>query len=534
MDIASFAFSVPSLTSLFNLCLQGYTTVRTAKSLGKDATTLLCQLEIEEARFITWGRGVDFLGTNEVNIPQAVVQVLIQISEIMSDTKLLRERYDIIVEDQRPSRNVTASTGTANAEYIAGLQRMRERLIGEYTRQSRLAASVQRGTSFLRKVRWVFTDKETLTTLISTLRGHNDSLMSMLNATSSRQAHQDFLALCLESSKTNDLLRLQIIEGAAKDRYKQMALPASHKVLRLKLELEYAERFENSNSELCPDNTEIASLQIPRQKVYIEHLEAPRSLGLYQSKQRLQLLSKLLHQDTPRPLEFRALGCFGFLLEESPARFAFVFNLPSPQPSSPRNGTPESLHDVISDDSSNRFRPSQTSRLILAKRLATSLLYLHSTGWLHKGVRSQNVLVLGDGDRRSPSGISKLIEEPPSNASGTEPVDNDPVNAQYRHPDVIGEQRLRFQKKYDVYSLGVMLIEIAYWKPLRKLVSSRRTAAENSKRLLDLVRSGDLAHWMGCIYSEAVKACLDCEWTSEDMELELFERVVKPLEQCVV
>jgi hypothetical protein len=78
----------------------------------------------------------------------------------------------------------------------------------------------------------------------------------------------------------------------------------------------------------------------------------------------------------------------------------------------PRYGAPESLYDVLSDDNSQRFRLLQTFRIILAKLLATSLLYLRSTGWLHNGIRSQNVLVLGSGDRRSPSAISKLIEEP--------------------------------------------------------------------------------------------------------------------------
>ena len=495
-----------------------------------------------------------------------MVQVLVQISDIFSNTKVLRDRYGIIVEDQGSNWDATSVVGAARGNYIDGLQSMREQFVKEYKPQSAFASSLQRGNSLLRKIRWVFTDKDTLVTLVATLRGFNDSLESMLNSASRRQFHQDFQLLCLESLKTNDLLRLQILEGAAKNQYNQLALPTSHKVLRLRLELDFAERFENRAPDQWP-GTEIASLQIAKQKVYIEDTLASRSLGLYDSKQvlvqwrdlesravrvvdtkvlqRLQHLSKLLHVDSPKPPEFRTLSCFGFVLLENPARFAFVYSLPRLLSSpSDRDGVPESLYDVLSDENRDRYRPSQSSRFILARRLATSLLYLHSTGWLHKGIRSQNVLVLGDGNRSSASSISKLVEEPylvghgyarlSSNVSGTEPVDNDPVNAQYRHPDVLGQNRARFQKKYDAYSLGVVLMEIAYWKPLGKLVSSRRTAAENSTKLMGLATSGDLAHWMGSIYSEAVKICLGCEWSSEDLLLQFFDKVVKQLDQCLV
>jgi serine/threonine protein kinase len=261
--------------------------------------------------------------------------------------------------------------------------------------------------------------------------------------------------------------------------------------------------------------------------------------------QRLELLSRLLHPSTPRPPEFRALNCLGYLLEEKPARCAFVLDLSNPPiTSSVLYTAPDSLHDVLSDENRNRHRPSQSARFRLAKQLATSVLYLQNAGWLHKGIRSQNVLLLGNGDRSSAFSISQLIEAPylvghgyarlSSNYQDTEGVDKDPLNILYRHPDIIGENRARYQKKYDTYSLGVVLIEIALWKPLCKLVSPRRTIVENSRRILDLVTSGDLAHWMGSIYSEAVRICLNCEWAVEDLELEFFEKVVKQLDQCVV
>jgi hypothetical protein len=407
-----------SLASLFSLCLQGYSSVRTAKNLGKDATTLMCQLEIEEARFITWGRGAGFLSTldgtdaSEVDIPLehagAVAKVLAQISQLMGDARELQKRYGIVVED------VGVSTGQGNAEFIDGLKTLHDQFLVECGWQPKFGASLQGSTSFLKKVRWVFTDKDTLQSLIDMLRGFNDSLLSMQSAVSRRKFQQNFQALCLESAKTNDLVRLQVIEKAGCG---ALALPAGHKVLRLRLELEYAERFDVSVDVGVKvtswPGTDLSGLQIARENVYIENVVAPRSLGLYRSQkvmvewrdlkdsssyatsggkvlQRLQLLSKLLHVDTPRPPEFRSLGCFGFLFELQPPRFAFVFALPSPTTTAA-----ESLYDVLCDETSTRSRPSQTSRFKLACCLATSLLHLHATGWLHKGVRSQNVLLFG-------------------------------------------------------------------------------------------------------------------------------------------
>lgn len=565
MEPVSLAVSVASLASLFSLCLQGYSSVRMAKNLGEDATTFICQFEIEEARFIIWGRGAGFLPTldgmdaSEVDIPfehaGAVSKVLGQISKLMGDVRELRQRYGIVVED------AVVSTGQGNAEFIGGLQTLRERFSVECRRQSKFATSLQQSASFLKKVRWVLTDKDTLGSLIDTLRGFNDSLLSMQSTVSRRKFQQDFQALCLESAKTNDLVRLQVIQNTG---YKPLALPASHKVLRLRLELEYTERFDVSIDVGAKATswpvTDLSALKIAREKVYIEHMDAPRSLGRYQSQNvvvewrdlkesptyatsggqvlhRLQLLSKLLHVDTPRPPEFRSLGCFGFLFEPQPPRFAFIFALPSTAATA---ATAESLYDVLCDEDRTRPRPSQTSRFKLARHLASSLLHLHATGWLHKGVRSRNILLFGS--RSSVAEVSALIEEPflvghgyarlAANAAGTEPV-RDGSDPHYRHPDLSDESsRPEYRRQYDIYALGVLLIEIAYWKPLHKLVSSRRSAEEGAGILREIVISGDLAHWMGCVYSDAVKWCFECQW--RDSEVDFFENVVKSLETCVV
>jgi hypothetical protein len=352
------------------------------------------------------------------------------------------------------------------------------------------------------------------------------------------------------------------MEQAAGQQWKQLSLPVGHKARRLRLELQYAEKFNN------PTQSSDSPLKLRWEEVYIENLDASRSLGLYKSKQvlvewrdldsdrnavqpqarlvaNLEMLCLLLHESTPRPPEFRSLICVGYLLREAPTRFAFVFDVDSlPSPSHPLTRTPSSLLDILSDESRSRARPTQESRFHLATQLARSLVYLHGTGWLHKGIRSQNILLLGPGDTESSPSISSLIRDPylvghgyarlSRNVAGSEPVDSDSVNAQYRHPDTVGEPRATFVKKYDAYSLGTVLVEVAYWKPLAKILGSRRTPAECRRKLMDLVANGDIAHWMGSIYSSVVGVLLACEWSQDDLELELYDNAVEKLETCLV
>ena len=80
------------------------------------------------------------------------------------------------------------------------------------------------------------------------------------------------------------------------------------------------------------------------------------------------------------------LRCKGYF--EVPPQFCFVYHLPPhcPIPDSPN--PPQSLFDHLT----NNFRPSQTDRLRLAHRLAQVVGNIHEQGWLHKGIRSENIL----------------------------------------------------------------------------------------------------------------------------------------------
>jgi hypothetical protein len=250
-EVAGLVFGAVSIAALFSTCLEGYTQILSTKSLGKDAAALLCKLEIEETRFIVWGRNAGLLedesGTGcriRLDNAETVRRALLQIRSLISDADNLKKRYGLEIDKSTAS---AASNKNGGGERIAnplfsGETRMRMRdfmsaeplLLDEERKQESLVARIQGRASLMKKIRWSSIDETMLASLVDELRGLNNSLTSLLQETEQKQFRADFRALCRDSSSTSDLLKLKVLEDAAgQDYYHQMALPTSHKILRL-------------------------------------------------------------------------------------------------------------------------------------------------------------------------------------------------------------------------------------------------------------------------------------------------------------
>lgn len=109
----------------------------------------------------------------------------------------------------------------------------------------------------------------------------------------------------------------------------------------------------------------------------------------------------------------------------------------------------------------------------------------------------------------------------------------------YQHPRHRGSNLMhRYHPEYDYYSIGVVLLELASWKPIEAIVQAngdgRLPENTNPKWLLEVVPW--LGSTMGAVYRDAVTACLNGELASPDAGLrpmELFEAlVVNRIERC--
>ena len=185
---------------------------------------------------------------------------------------------------------------------------------------------------------------------------------------------------------------------------------------------------------------------------------------------RIQNLVYLMSNTTDR--SFHSLRCLGYLRHESETAhvtYAYVYEVANLNEG---EGTPirpavRPLLSVFDDVKA----PSLTFRVRLALELAETLLQLHTSGWLHKGIRSDNVLFFDRGDLNWNNGTSlgpyvagyeyARADNP---LEMTEDAPLEPVSDLYRHPQAQGTARPSFKKAFDLYGLGCVLLEIALWK----------------------------------------------------------------------
>jgi hypothetical protein len=154
-------------------------------------------------------------------------------------------------------------------------------------------------------------------------------------------------------------------------------------------------------------------------------------------------------------------------------------------------------------------------------------LYLHSVNWLHKGLRSHNIVFFPvttkykDGvrtkiDYRKPYLSGFDFARPARADEQTEiPGDHGAYNL-YRHPHTQGHgfgPRESFRKSFDIYSLGVVMVELAHWATIDKVLELQmegRMRVMNRVRemLLGEDRLHEVGANMGELYEAATKKCI--------------------------
>lgn len=241
-------------------------------------------------------------------------------------------------------------------------------------------------------------------------------------------------------------------------------------------------------------------------------------------------------------------NCLGYIHEEHNFRFGFVFQ-------GAGNFAPPRLLDMIA--SSTRPRPSLTTRIQIARAVATSIWYLHATNWLHQGLRSENIVF--PFKLPAPPCLTGFDYSRPTNPKDVhERLLENRYHDLYRHPmaqfDLPREGRDGFKKLYDIYSLGVVLYEIGMWQPVHAILGIDITQGigfeeiqETQKRLLSEECLMGLAADVGDVYMATVASCLSGDFGFDSFDgqsdqggydarlhLEFGERVIRKLDSVLV
>jgi hypothetical protein len=252
------------------------------------------------------------------------------------------------------------------------------------------------------------------------------------------------------------------------------------------------------------------------------------------------------------------LECVGFSDEPLQQRFVLHFATPVPLRSAAGpvgdgdgaggdgggagtdDGDPRSLRALLADERNKRLgkKHSISDRVRLAQRVATAVLYVHSCGFVHKNIRPDNIIVFSDAafaagpadaqtaaevaaqrhllrfpyklGRPFLAGYDGIREEQAFTTLADAASWRERI---YLPPDrLVAERaaRARFSWRHDVYSLGVVLLELALWEDFTdaggRMGRLLRQAADPSGVLLERVK--EVPRIMGDKYADAVRACL--------------------------
>ncbi|XDG07814.1 hypothetical protein ABKA04_007429 [Annulohypoxylon sp. FPYF3050] len=266
---------------------------------------------------------------------------------------------------------------------------------------------------------------------------------------------------------------------------------------------------------------------------------------------RINSLGYILEQVSERAL--RLPPCYGvyedtgYEREHGVKRLGYVFGLPNVGSVSGREGEtydsdilshpPIALNDLIKQEG---HIPLLGDRFRLAYTLACAFSRFHAAGWLHKGFHSGSILFFhkcgGKGIDVTEPFITGFQYSRPQGANSLSfsPLDNK-ILEYYYHPDA----DKGFTRRLDLYSLGVVLLEIGRWGLFADRKKPFKTRKEWQEYMLDKGVQ-DLGWRMGKEYQGVVKTLLDCDLPADDRTPHGFfaqlylEKVMKPLISCSV
>ena len=547
------------LGQIFDGCIKAYSIFTTANNLGRDSERLVCKLRIEEMRLMVWGRewGVKE-GKLEAHIAasgssdglrQLAEMILKQLLDTITDFHKLQDRYGL-----RAQEKVTASDAKITGHTPKG------------SKSPEIDKPKGRLDDLRLRARWVIQDKEKFQLLLSDLKDFNDGLERLFpgrsQATLTRAWQNELL------STLKDVAQLDLVESASNGVYPQLNNSASLKSLRINLDL----------AESKPDYIPTSALKIPlssldlsnpidtslnrqtglytrstggptSQQILIEWLSYDNDLDLESRMhlyQRVYHLSKLIHAATTRHPDLHTLDAQGFIDDTTSSRYGLAYALPTTISTIPVK-TPTTLSSLV--ESTNSRTPDLGSRFALAHTLVIAVWSFHSLDWLHKAICPTNILFLDPETPDEKSTFAPSLKSPyltgfttsrPSMAvSQTAPSRGLASSDIYRHPNSLGVFRQPYNKTFDIYSLGLVLLEIGLWKSLSAFHKPKYTPATFREKVVDAVLVPALGSKTGLLYQEIVEICLDAGEPegNEEKEAEdgkLLERVVNMLEELKV
>jgi serine/threonine protein kinase len=251
----------------------------------------------------------------------------------------------------------------------------------------------------------------------------------------------------------------------------------------------------------------------PRKVLIVESIQYQDPFRAQKLLPRVNALCDLLSN---RSKGFRIPPFFGLHNNSENMCYELLYDFPTNFETELSQIRPTSLHEVLSDRERSHFPPLE-SRIKLALDLAEGLAAFHDVKWFHKDLTSFNVLFFPSqkaryaerakvpylfGFQHSRSAIDDFTEGPLQ----------DRKHQRYHHPLYVcteNHQFKRFRPSFDVYSLGILLLEIGFWATVDEVMEAYRiNDLSKFSDALQKDKVSELSFHVGSRYASIVRTCL--------------------------
>jgi HET-S-like prion-inhibition and propagation protein len=422
-----------------------------------------------------------------------------------------------------------------------------------------------KASSPMKKLRWAISDKAKFEIIVTDLKEYNDGLYMLLSSVDRKRLRKALAPELVASDDLNELNalvqasgeedNLRSTVGLRTERVElqdQNGIPTpwaiSSTVSKEDLKIEgRAIVFDQSSSHVpISDQRALASYarstkgQMERLCVLVEWKYYDKDLGeslKLEQLTRLETLARLLHTAS-KPSDLRVPKCIGYITDDWHARVGFIFEPPVSNAFSRSSIGLISLYSKLGGSNI----PHIGDRVKLACDLSLSLCLLHTAGWVHKGIRSENVIFFKDDPPGTLSEAYLLgfeYSRPSNNEAHSDLLQNDNWETSlYQHVNARGPGRDRFGRVHDVYALGIVLLEIGFWKKIKEFWHKSYSSKAVFIQDLCHFHAPKLGAKMGKVYMNATMACLKSEFgnTTGDSEaqVEFYWKVIHELSRITV
>ena len=230
---------------------------------------------------------------------------------------------------------------------------------------------------------------------------------------------------------------------------------------------------------------------------------------------------------TPKPAKMRVLDCVGYVPNRQSKSFSLIFRFPKDTASST---VPVSLQRLLPSGpngwdrrqkgraipSSWTSKPGLQTRFAMASSLTQSFSLLQACGVLHKGIAPENIIFFQDNE--SASGIRDLSQPflcgfTWSRLHGSDYISDHTQGPNlsstssllHSHPAYSFNHNQRYLKVFDLYSLGLVLLQVGVWRRL----------ADIADELFPSVKS--MINTVGFKLGEGAQSSASDEWLQQNI-----------------